>query len=290
MATPTYSLPARCVAEVIGTFILVFFGCGMVHAAVLTGAHSGLWQVAIVWGVAIMLAIYVIGGVSGAHINPAITITLALWGRCPPRDVLPYIGSQMGGAILAGAVLFVLFAPYLDRREKERGVVRGEPGSEVTAMCYGEYYPSPGGVSANPNLKSNVEVEKELKAGWVLCNWQTACLAEVVGTLLLALVVFAVTDVRNRGAPPAGIAPVFIGLTVAVLISVLAPLTQACFNPARDVGPRIVAYSAGWGAVAIPGPRGFVLVYVLAPIVGATFGGGLYERVLRPLFAPVLEK
>jgi glycerol uptake facilitator protein len=79
-------------------------------------------------------------------------------------------------------------------------------------------------------------------------------------------------------------APVFIGLTVAVLISVLAPLTQACFNPARDVGPRIVAYFSGWGEIAIPGPRGFLEVYVAAPILGAVLGGGLYERIMRPLF------
>ena len=64
------------IGEVIGTFILIFFGCGAVHAAVLWGAQSGLWQVAIVWGVAIMLAIHAVGAVSGAHINPAITIAM----------------------------------------------------------------------------------------------------------------------------------------------------------------------------------------------------------------------
>src|SRR4051794_27098516 len=106
MGKPTYSLTARCVAEVVGTFILIFFGCGSVHAAVLTGAHSGLWQVAIIWGVAIMVAVYVIGGVSGAHINPAITLTAAMWGRFSWRMVAPYICSQLAGAIAAGAVLF----------------------------------------------------------------------------------------------------------------------------------------------------------------------------------------
>src|SRR5437016_14319936 len=95
----------RCLAEIIGTFILVFFGCGAVHAAVLTGAQSGLWQVAIVWGVAVTLAIYVVGGVSGAHINPAITIALAAWGKFSPAHVLPYVAAQLVGAALAGAAL-----------------------------------------------------------------------------------------------------------------------------------------------------------------------------------------
>jgi glycerol uptake facilitator protein len=77
---------------------------------------------------------------------------------------------------------------------------------------------------------------------------------------------------------------VFIGLTVAALISVIAPLTQACFNPARDFGPRLFAALAGWGSVALPGPRGagFLTVYIIAPILGAITGSGLYVHVVRP--------
>ncbi len=80
MSSPAPSLGKLCVAEFAGTYLLVFLGCGAVHASVLTGAQSGLWQVAIVWGVAIMLAIYAVGATSGAHINPAITIAFAAWG------------------------------------------------------------------------------------------------------------------------------------------------------------------------------------------------------------------
>ena len=91
------------------------------------------------------------------------------------------------------------------------------------------------------------------------------------------------TDEDNLPLPIGRLAPVFIGLTVAILISVIAPLTQACFNPARDFGPRLFAAVAGWGRVAIPGPNGsgFFTVYILAPVLGAVLGGGLYTRVLR---------
>jgi glycerol uptake facilitator protein len=80
-------------------------------------------------------------------------------------------------------------------------------------------------------------------------------------------------------------------MTVAILIAVLAPLTQACFNPARDFGPRLVAWAAGWGEVALPGPEppSFLTVYVVAPVVGAVLGGGLYAGVLRP-WLPVAEE
>jgi glycerol uptake facilitator protein len=281
---PRRTAAARCLAEALGTFLLVFFGCGVVHAAVVTGAHSGLWQVAVVWGVAIMVAIYVVGGISGAHINPAVTVALAAWGRFSPRLVLPYVLAQLAGAALGAALLFVLFQPFLAARERERGVVRGGPGSEVTAMCYGEYFPSPGPVSTDASLKDEAAVVRALEEQRGRVGVLAAFLAEAVGTLFLALAIFALTDERNVLAPGAGLAPVFIGLTVAILIAVLAPLTQACFNPARDFGPRLVAWAAGWGEIALPGPRppSFFTVYILAPVLGAVLGGGLYVAVLRP--------
>src|SRR3954454_12396578 len=273
----------KSLAEFLGTYMLILFGCGAVHASVLTGAQSGLWQVAVVWGVAIMLAVYTIGAVSGAHINPAITEAFAAWGRFPQAAVLPYVLAPFAGAFLAAATLFVLFNPHLKAREQEKHVVRGAPGSEITAMCYGEYFPSPGPLS-NAEGPYSVDVHERLNT---LVSEPTAFLAELLGTLVLAMVVFAVTDERNAAGPPGGLAPVFIGLTVAALISVIAPLTQACFNPARDFGPRLFASLAGWGSIAIPGPNGIhvLTVYLFAPVAGAVVGGGFYA-VLRNQFVP----
>lgn len=274
------SLSRQFVAEVFGTFLLIFFGCGAVHAAVLTGAQSGLWQVAIVWGVAIMLAIYSVGGVSGAHINPAMTLAFAVWRGFPKSRVLPFIVAQLAGAMLAASLLFVVFGPQLAAKEKEKLVKRGEPGSVVTAMCYGEYFPNPGGLASGSEPYS-VEKHAEWRG---LASPSLAFLAELFGTLILGFLVFALTDERNRGQPAAGQAPIFIGLTVAVLISVIAPLTQACFNPARDFGPRLFASLAGWGRVALPGQDewSWLTVYIMAPIVGAIAGGGIYEFAIRP--------
>jgi glycerol uptake facilitator protein len=276
------SLGQKCLAEFAGTYLLVLLGCGAVHAAILTGAQSGLWQVAIVWGVAIMLAVYTVGAISGAHINPAITLAFAVWGGFSWRSVFPYVIAQVVGAFVAAATLFVLFSPYLKAREQEKQVVRGAPGSEITAMCYGEYFPSPGPLSNSPGRYS-VDTHERLNS---FVSEPTAFMSEFLGTMILALVVFAVTDLHNPAAPPAGLAAVFIGLTVAALISVIAPLTQACFNPARDFGPRLFAFLAGWGPIALPGPRGtgFLTVYIVAPILGAIMGGGLYARILK--FAP----
>ena len=269
-------------AEALGTFILVLFGCGAVHSAVLTGAQSGLWQVAIVWGSGVAFAAYCVGGVSGAHINPAMTIALATWGRFAWNKVGPYIVAQLGGAFLAAAALFVIYGPSLKAKEEAMGVVRGKLGSIVTASCYGEFYPAPGGaLTAEGKWEDSRWQVHQARVGF-----KEAFIAEVLCTAVLALVVFAVTDAKNAGAPAAYLAPLVIGLTVACLISIIASLTQCCLNPARDFGPRLFTFLAGWGSAALPGPNGHgvVTVYILAPILGAVGGGGVYDGLIRPTF------
>ena len=275
-------------AEGLGTFILVLFGCGAVHSIVLTGSQSGLWQVAIVWGSGVAFAAYCVGGVSGAHINPAMTISLAVWGRFPWGKVLPYIAVQLAGAFLAAAALFVIYSPSLAAKEQAIGVKRGDPGSIVTASCYGEFYPAPGAALSAEGRWSDRDWENfRVRAGF-----REAFIAEVLCTAILALVVFAVTDGKNTGAPAGYLAPLVIGLTVACLISIIAPLTQCCLNPARDFGPRLFTYFAGWGSAALPGPNGHgvVTVYILAPILGAIAGGGIYDGLLKPAFTGKPDK
>ncbi|NLH18423.1 MAG: MIP family channel protein [Phycisphaerae bacterium] len=267
---------SESLAEMAGTFLLVFFGVGVVHASILTGAQSGVWQVAVVWGGAVALAIYSVGAVSGAHINPAMTVAFAVHRGFPWGKVPYYILSQLAGAILAAIVLYGLFQGPLGAFEAAHSIVRGQPGSELSAMVYGEYFPNPGIAEA---LGWAADCVSELQAFG----------GEMIGTALLAVFVFALTDKRNS-VPHGGIAAL-IGLTIAILISVIAPLTQAGFNPARDFGPRLVAFFAGWGSIAIPGPRGgFFTVYILAPVVGAVVGAGMYEFVIGHGLCPQEER
>jgi glycerol uptake facilitator protein len=287
MSAPQHSTLFCFAAEIVGTFLLIFFGLGAVHVAVLTGDLAGLWQVGIVWGAAIMFAIYAIGGISGAHVNPAITLGLATWGLFPWRRVGPYIAAQLIGAFLAACVLYVLFAGFLAAKEEAKGVTRGEPGSIVTAMCYGEYFPNPG-----PMAGGTATFDEAAHRRYNLqLSELAACLAEVLGTAILGMMVVAVTEERNPLGPQR-MAPVFIGLTVTALICVIAPLTQACFNPARDFGPRLFAFFAGWGEVALPGPRptGFLTVYIISPLAGSVLGIGFYRKLFRPAFLKFVEE
>ncbi len=259
---PQPPMSRALVGEALGTYLLVLFGTGSVASAVLSGAQVGLWQVAAVWGFGVTLAIYVSADLSGAHLNPAVSLSMALLRPTtfPPARLLPYAAAQLAGAVLAGATVAVLFGPLLRRFETAKRIVRGAPGSELSAMVFGEYFP-------NPAMFGTDAAARALVSPW------RAALVEGFGTAVLVLVIFALTSSRNADKPGANLAPFFIGFTVAVLISLFAPLTQAGWNPARDFGPRLVAFVLGWGKVAIPGPDGGFWVYIVGPLIGGPLGG-----------------
>jgi len=252
--------------------MLVFFGCGSVAAAVLTGAQVGVFQVAIVWGIGIATAIYLTGSLSGAHLNPAITIAFATWTEFPWKAVPRYVVAQFLGAFVASLALYVVFHGALNAYETAHGIVRGAAGSEATAMIFGEYFPNPGGKPLTALVRATLSP-------------MTAFSIEAFGTGILALVIFGCIDEKNKSRPRM-LAPVTIGLTVTILISLLGPLTMAALNPARDLAPRIFSYFAGWGGIVFTSNGyGWFTVYVLAPILGAMVGGGIYRRWLAPHYA-----
>jgi glycerol uptake facilitator-like aquaporin len=182
--------------------------------------------------------------------------------------------AQLLGSILAGVTVLLVYGTALRRKEEsldeEFGV--GGWGKERTGMVFGEYFP-------NPDSQLH---DSDINAGHAFA-------VEALGTLILMMMILALTDDRNPARPPQGMAPFFIGFTVAVLISLLAPLTQAGFNPARDFGPRIVAALSGWGDTAIPGPRDGFWVYILGPLVGAPLGALLYDILIAPGLPQVEE-
>lgn len=244
-------LVKEMIAEFVGTFIIVQIGCGTVCSAIFKSAQVGLWQIAAVWSIAVTLAISATATISGAHLNPAITISLATsrgfsWGK-----VLPFIFAQVLGAIAAAGVNFALFFDSIAQFEAANNIIRGSVESIKSASAFGEY--------------------------WSVSSWGAAFFAEAYGTAMLAFMIFALTNPKNDTTSKSPhLIPPLIGATVGALISVIAPLTQAGFNPARDFGPRIIAWMAGWGNVAMQG----WWVYVLAPIVGAIVGGKLADKIL----------
>lgn len=252
------------IGEMLGTMVLVLFGCGSVAVSVLFDAHHGLMQVALAWGIGVMLAIYLTRHLSCAHLNPAVSLAMVASGRMSARKLPAYVAAQLAGAVLAGLVLYGLFGPSISAFEHAHGIVRGSAASVKTAMMFGEFYPNPG---------SGAVVSMPLAIG-----------VEAAGTFLLVLMIFALTEGCNVGRPNDALAPVFIGLTVTSIICLLAPLTQAGLNPARDLGPRLVAWLAGWGDAAFPDRSGgFIFVYILGPLLGGLAAAVFFVRMLEPL-------
>lgn len=268
MKTPGPPLSAAVVAEVVGTYLLCFFGPGSVAVAVLLDGHKGLWQVATVWGFGLTVALYITVAISGGHLNPAVTLSMAIFRRqsFPANRVLPYFLAQFAGGVLAALTLLVLFEPTCRHFERQHNIVRGMPGSQLSAMWFGEYFPCP--AMYGTDQAAFAQVTPAMAFG-----------AEMLGTAILVCSIFALTDPRNQAAAIRyRLHPFFIGFTVAAIISVIAPLTQAGLNPARDFAPRLVAYFAGWGRIAIPGPRGCEWwVYILAPFIGGLLGAAIWQ-------------
>ncbi len=251
------------IGEALGTFMLVLFGCGSVAVSVLFDAYQGLMQVALAWGIGVTLAIYLTRHLSCAHLNPAVSLAMVVSGRMSVRKMPVYLGAQFAGAILAGLALYALLAPSIAAFEHAHGIVRGTAESVKTAMMFGEYYPNPG---------ARAVVSLPLAIG-----------AEAFGTFLLVLMIFALTEGCNVGRPDDALAPVFIGLTVTSIICLIAPLTQAGLNPARDLGPRLVAWLMGWGDAAFPDRvGGFFHIYVFAPLIGGAAASLFFARLLEP--------
>ena len=251
------TLPGECVAEIIGTALLIIFGAGVVAALVLTGASFGQWEISIVWGMGVALAIYVTGGVSGAHINPAVTIALTLFKGFERHKVLPYIASQMIGAFIGAALVYTMYQPLFAEYNTAHSIIPGSVESLSTAGIFSTYPMAP---------LSNAH----------------AFMVEAFITAILMCSILALGDDKN-GAPNGALTATLIGILIAVIGCSFGPLTGFAMNPARDFGPKLFAFLSEWGPVALTSGRSnpYFWVPILGPIVGASLGAFFYTRVIE---------
>jgi len=269
----TASLPGQCLAEFVGTFIVILVGDGAVAAAVMTGQLDG-WGVAMMWGLAVTFGIYVAGPVSGAHFNPAVTITMAVFRGFPRGRILPFILSQIAGAFVGAAAVYAMWHGYWPRILEKLGVEVGAPGSQKLMAIFSCFYPNPGGIGVDASAMATVSLGG-------------AFFIEVLLTMFLLLMIFALTEPDNPGMPQAGLGPLFIGLTVTAIVGVGGSLTVDAVTPVRDFGPRLFAYVIGFGEIAFPGPRGNEWwLYIVAPIIGGLIGAVAYRSLVRRFLPP----
>ncbi|KAF4037798.1 Major intrinsic protein [Phytophthora infestans] len=296
-------LAFECASELVGTFVLVFLGTASIATAAFASQDSSdlaVQQAAIGWGFAATLATFIASPGSGAHLNPAVTLAIAVSPHSgfPKRKVPVYMLFQLLGATFAGVAVYLMFGSAIHRFEDRLEINRGSPNSAISAVAFGASFPHPQLVYGKAE-ESSFWSKSDVSAG-------AAFALEALGTLIFVLVhravrqpaqptgVAAFTGSTASGAndnndillprmPSNPLASLYVGTAVAALTMVMTPLTQACLNPARDFGPRIVAAIAGWGAVALPGDRPeSCWIYLLGPCLGALAGSMLHDFVIQP--------
>ncbi|TCV93472.1 MIP/aquaporin family protein [Biostraticola tofi] len=267
--TTRHTLKGQCIAEFLGTGLLIFFGVGCVAALKLAGASFGQWEISIIWGLGVALAIYLTAAVSGAHLSPAVTIALWLFGSVERRKVLPYIGAQFCGAFCGAALVYGLYYNLFFDFEQTHQMVRGSVESLDLAGIFSTY--------PNPHI-----------------TVVQAFAVEAVITAILLCLIMALNDDGN-GIPRGPLAPLLVGILIAVIGASMGPLTGFALNPARDLGPKFFAYLAGWGNIAFTGGRDipYFLVPLIAPVVGACVGAFGYRTLIArhiPNALPVTDE
>jgi len=252
------ALSRELLAEFFGTFILIVFGIGVVAQVVLSkGAAGSTLSINIAWGLAVTMGCYVAAGVTGAHLNPAVTLALAVHRRFPWNKVLPYSVAQLAGAFIASAVVF---ATYHEALYAFDNGVRQVIGPQGTAGIWATY-PQP-----------------------FLSGFPGGFIDQVVGTALLVGVIFAITDTRNSPAP-AGLAPVVVGLLVLLIGATYGFNSGYAINPARDLGPRLFTFVGGWGSEVFRAGNGWWWIPIVAPCVGGVVGGWAYDFFVGSRFS-----
>jgi MIP family channel proteins len=240
-------------AEFLGTFVLIAFGCGSVAQVLLSGHANGEYlSINLGWALGVTMGVYVAGGVSGAHLNPAVTFALAVLRRFPWSKVVPYCLAQLVGAFVASAVVYVT---YVDALYQFDGGVRQVLGPQGTAGIWATYpqpflSPLPGGL-----------------------------IDQIVGTALLMLCIFALSDGRNC-APAANLAPLLIGGVVLAIGMTFGYNSGYAINPARDFAPRLFTYLAGWGDEVFRAGPYWWWVPIVGPLVGGVLGGWIYNLLI----------
>lgn len=243
----TNRLSAELLAEFLGTLVLILFGDGVVAMSVLFD-KGGYTNITLAWGLAVTMGVYIAWRVSGAHLNPAVTIALAVFRGFPWKKVIPYCIVQTAGAFVAAAVVYWNYRPQFHVFD---------PGLERTAGVFTTFPAFPAQPAAG-------------------------LLDQTIGTALLLLMILAITDERNV-PPGANMAPLMIGLIVVAIGMAFGGMHGYAINPARDFGPRLFTVAAGFKNNGLTDGAAVFWVPIVGPIAGGILGSAIYDLGVRPL-------
>jgi glycerol uptake facilitator protein len=250
-------LAGELAAEFAGTLVLILFGTGVV-AQVVAGGIGNHDSIAWAWGLGVTLGVYVAGRISGAHLNPAVTVALAVFKGFSWRKVLPYSLAQLVGAFVAALIVRWNYSEVLAKLD---------PGHTIKTQGVFSTLPGNGALPVH--------------TGGALRD-------QIIGTAILLFLILAVTDLRNS-SPAANLAPFIVGLIVVGIGMAWGTDAGYAINPARDLGPRLASFFTGYGTAFRDQYGGlYFWVPIVGPLIGAVLGAGLYQ-VLIGRFLPSEE-
>ncbi len=253
----TRQFTGALISEAVAMFIIIAFGDSVAAMYSLydpSPYQNAYWGVCIAWGLAVTMAIYTTGSISGCHANPAVTLALALYRKFPWKQVVPYCLAQTIGAIAGAVLVYQLFSPVIDSFNAAHNLTRAAGGAA------GVFFTHPG-------------------AGITPFH---AFGDEVVLTAFLIFGIFAITEQYNEMAPGANSGALMIGFLVALIGASMGYLEAFAINPARDFGPRLFCFFMGWGSSALPSPGSYWWVPIAGPLLGGAVGGGAYQLLIHP--------
>ena len=250
------TLTREVLAEFIGTYVLITFGAANVAQVVLSHEKNGAYlSINIAWGIAVMMGIFVAGGVSGAHLNPAVTFANAVCRDFAWSKVFPYCAAQVAGAFCGAATAFFLYHEAFNAFDKGVRAVSGETGTAGIFATYPAPYLSTFGGFAD----------------------------QFIGTMMLMLVISAIGDARNN-ATLGNLGPIAVGLLVIVIGASMGMNAGYAINPARDLGPRLFTFVAGWGAEVFRAGNYYFWVPIVGPLLGGIAGTFIYDLFVGKRF------
>jgi MIP family channel proteins len=251
-------LSRELAAEFFGTFVLVVFGTAVNAQVLLSRQQNGQYlSINLGWGLGVMMGMYVAGGISGAHLNPAISLALAVQKKFAWGKVIPYWIVQVAGGFAAAAITYFVYAEALAAFDFGVRTVPGFGGQTTTAGIFATY----------PSAH--------------LSTFPGGLIDQIVGTALLVACIFAITDAKNIGAP-ANLAPICVGALVVLIGMTFGFNCGYAINPARDLGPRLFTLVGGWGKNVFLAGNHWWWVPVVGPLAGAVLGAFAYDFLVRP--------